>query len=154
MDKRISTTVAPSMWDTFNFSYQIADGMEFLSSKGVLHRDLACRNILVGEDKVLKITDFGLSRETEKYMKTSHSRVPFKWMPLEFLQTGEFTYASDVWSYGIVLWEIATFGELICIQVLYSVLTFILVFNISPFCLKVLLTVISTYSTVVEFSTN
>jgi len=100
-----------SMGDFYNFSYQVADGMDFLSSKCVLHRDLACRNILVDEDKVLKIADFGLSRETEKYMKISDARVPFKWMPLEFLERGEFTVSSDVWSFGIMLWEMATLGE-------------------------------------------
>ena len=107
----MSTVVSLSPVDLLNFSYQIADGMDFLSSKGVIHRDLACRNILVDEGKVLKITDFGLSRETEKYMKSTKGRVPFKWMPIEFLELGEFTFASDVWSFGVVLWEIATFGK-------------------------------------------
>ena len=100
-----------------NFSYQIADGMDFLFSKGIIHRDLACRNILIDDGQVLKIIDFGLSRETEKYMKSSAGLVPFKWMPLEFLEMGEFTFASDVWSFGIVLWEIATLGEVFCLFV-------------------------------------
>ena len=85
---------------------------EYLSSIGIVHRDLACRNILVDEGKVLKITDFGMSRETEEiYVQKSKGRVPFKWMAMESIFTREFTSASDVWSYGIVLWEIGTLGR-------------------------------------------
>ncbi len=85
---------------------------EYLSNIGIVHRDLACRNILVDEGKVLKITDFGMSRETEEvYIQQSKGRVPFKWMAIESILTREFTSASDVWSYGIVLWEIATIGN-------------------------------------------
>ena len=86
--------------------------MAYLSSIGIVHRDLACRNILVDEGKVLKITDFGMSRETEEiYVQKSKGRVPFKWMAIESIIAREFTSASDVWSYGVVLWEIGTIGE-------------------------------------------
>ena len=85
---------------------------EYLSSLGIVHRDLASRNILVGEDKVLKITDFGMSRETDEvYVQKTKGRVPLKWMAIESIITREFTSASDVWAYGVVLWEIGTLGN-------------------------------------------
>ena len=86
---------------------------EYLSSLDVVHRDLACRNILVGENKVLKISDFGMAREVagdDIYVKTSKGRLPWKWMAIESIINREFTSASDVWAYGVVLWEIATLG--------------------------------------------
>lgn len=77
-----------------------------------MHRDLACRNVLVGQDKVLKITDFGLSRsvtdENPAYVRTSNRNLPMKWMALESIRDRQFTVASDVWMYGVTLWEIAT----------------------------------------------
>ena len=88
---------------------------EYLSSLDIVHRDLACRNILVDEGKVLKITDFGMSREVDEiYVQQSRGRVPLKWMALESILTRQFTSASDVWSYGISLWEIGTMGEFVC----------------------------------------
>ena len=100
--------------DLPSFSYQIAAGMAYLSSIGIVHRDLACRNVLVNADKALKITDFGLSREAEEmYIQQSMGRVPYKWMALESILAREFTSASDVWSYGIVLWEVGTIGKIL-----------------------------------------
>ena len=76
-----------------------------------MHCDLACRNILVAEGKVLKIADFGLSCERGMYKKCNRRCVPLKWMPIEFLEKEEITTSSDIWSFGVVLWEIATLGK-------------------------------------------
>ncbi|XP_031560988.1 uncharacterized protein LOC116296998 isoform X2 [Actinia tenebrosa] len=92
-----------------SFAYQIACGMEYLSKKGVIHRDLAARNILVGENKVLKISDFGLSREGI-YVKRSTGKIPLRWLSIEAMRDRIYSTSSDVWAFGIVLWEICTLG--------------------------------------------
>ena len=80
---------------------------------GIVHRDLACRNILVGEGKALKVSDFGMSRllpPDEVYVPTSHGPIPLRWMAIEALFYRHFTTKTDVWAYGVVLWEICTMG--------------------------------------------
>ena len=85
-----------------------------MSGLGIVHRDLACRNILVGEKMTLKISDFGLSRvvgQDEVYTLTNHGRLPLRWMALESIFRRQFTTASDVWSFGVTVWEICTLGK-------------------------------------------
>lgn len=95
--------------DLQSFAYQIANGMAYLSGRGIVHRDLAARNILVGDDKVLKISDFGLSREGI-YVKRSTGKIPLRWLSIEAMRDRIYSTASDVWAFGIVLWEICTLG--------------------------------------------
>ncbi|XP_034189337.2 tyrosine-protein kinase transmembrane receptor Ror isoform X3 [Osmia lignaria lignaria] len=93
---------------------QIAAGMTYLSGQRFVHRDLACRNCLVGEDLIVKIADFGMSRDvyTCDYYKIGGSRLlPVRWMSPESVMYGRFTLESDVWSFGVVLWEVYSFGK-------------------------------------------
>ena len=85
-----------------------------MSSLKIVHRDLACRNVLVGAGKLLKVSDFGLSRNItcdNAYVKTTNGPLPVRWMAIESIMYHEFTTASDVWSFGITLWEIGTLGK-------------------------------------------
>lgn len=99
--------------DFVSFAFQIARGMEYLGTRKCVHRDLAARNVLVGEDHVMKIADFGLARnirDLEYYRKTTDGRLPIKWLAIEALFDRVYTTQSDVWAFGILLWEIFTLG--------------------------------------------
>ncbi|XP_030643062.1 ephrin type-A receptor 3 [Chanos chanos] len=93
----------------------IASGMKYLSDMGYVHRDLAARNILVNSNLVCKVSDFGLSRvledDPEAAYTTRGGKIPIRWTAPEAIAYRKFTSASDVWSYGIVLWEVMSYGE-------------------------------------------
>lgn len=87
--------------------------MEYLASKRCIHRDLAARNVLVTNEKILKIADFGLARDVQHrdyYRKMTEGRLPVKWMAMESLFQSIYTSQSDVWSFGVVTWEVMTLG--------------------------------------------
>lgn len=115
--------------DVLSFAWQISKGMSYLADMKLVHRDLAARNVLVAEGKICKISDFGLTRdiyEDDAYLKKSKDRVPVKWMAPESLSDQVYTIKSDVWSYGVLCWEIVTLGAspypAVPLQNLYSLL--------------------------------
>ncbi|KAL1493064.1 hypothetical protein ABEB36_011201 [Hypothenemus hampei] len=104
----------PTLRRILQMAIEIADGMAYLEGKKFVHRDLAARNCMVAEDLTVKIGDFGMTRdiyETDYYRKGSRGLLPVRWMSPESLKDGVFSSSSDAWSYGVVLWEMATLAS-------------------------------------------
>uniref|UniRef100_A0A034WTS2 receptor protein-tyrosine kinase n=1 Tax=Bactrocera dorsalis TaxID=27457 RepID=A0A034WTS2_BACDO len=100
--------------DLTSFMYQVAKGMDYLTSRGIIHRDLAARNILITDEHTCKVADFGFARDvmTSKiYERKSEGKLPIRWMAIESLYDNIFSVKSDIWSFGILMWEIVTLGS-------------------------------------------
>ncbi|KAJ9576593.1 hypothetical protein L9F63_025512, partial [Diploptera punctata] len=111
LPEQVITPATPR--DILSFAWQISKGMTYLSDIKLVHRDLAARNVLLAANKICKISDFGLTRdvyEDDAYLKRSKGRVPVKWMALESLADHMYTSKSDVWSFGVLMWELVTLG--------------------------------------------
>ncbi|XP_078656619.1 uncharacterized protein LOC144902856 [Branchiostoma floridae x Branchiostoma belcheri] len=116
--EQFKVTGERKLFERLGFVSGVASGLEELARLKIVHRDIAARNVVISDRKVAKIADFGLSRDvytSSAYERTNQGGeeelLPLKWMAVESLRDGVYTCESDVWSYGVLLWEIASFGE-------------------------------------------
>lgn len=111
--KLLSSRLDLGLGDLINIAQQIACGMVYLSERKFVHRDLATRNCLVDDNMHVKIADFGLSHKIylqDYYKGDEHDAIPIRWMPLESILYNKYTLESDVWAFGVCLWEIFSFA--------------------------------------------
>jgi len=100
--------------DLTSFAYQIAKGMEYLDTKKLIHRDLAARNVLIDADQTCKVADFGFAKDVMAnniYERKSEGKLPIRWMAPESLYDNVYSTKSDVWSFGVLMWEVVTLGS-------------------------------------------
>ncbi|XP_070697774.1 LOW QUALITY PROTEIN: tyrosine-protein kinase receptor TYRO3 [Pempheris klunzingeri] len=103
-----------SLQTLLQFMLDISQGMEYLSSRSIIHRDLAARNCMLNENMTVCVADFGLSKKIysgDYYRQGSVSKLPVKWIALESLADNVYTTQSDVWAFGVTMWEIMTRGQ-------------------------------------------
>ncbi|XP_050343040.1 uncharacterized protein LOC126768779 [Nymphalis io] len=108
---RFSGSGALTSRDLTVFAYCVARGMDYIASKGIVHRDLAARNVLVDHNKLCKIADFGMSRSAGASARGGRGALPVRWMAPEALLYNVHSHHTDVWAFGILLWEIVTLGS-------------------------------------------
>ncbi|KAK9497971.1 hypothetical protein O3M35_003863 [Rhynocoris fuscipes] len=112
-DGRQYNDVQLTIPDLLTIAHQVASGMVYLSDRKFVHRDLATRNCLIDDSMVVKIADFGLSQKMylqDYYKGDEHDAIPVRWMPLESILYNKYTVESDVWAFGVCLWEIFSFA--------------------------------------------
>ena len=102
------------MLELLKIADEVSLGMAYLASERFIHKDLAARNCIIGYDGVVKIAHFGLGPliYPEAYYRANESDLPIRWMPPETITSANFTTSSDIWAYGVLLWELFTYGEL------------------------------------------